>query len=116
MLEEAKGDLVIELEIHKAMIGYLKIKLAEAQEKSDIEMIKIIQEQIDFSNHNDRNGYGRDGIAELDIKQTITKLSSIYNSINTDINNNLKNYKIILDRLELVSKFILSNKINKKLS
>lgn len=30
------------------MIGYLKIKLAEAQEKSDIEMIKIIQEQIDF--------------------------------------------------------------------
>lgn len=48
MLEEAKGDLVVELEIHKAMIGYLKIKLAEAQEKSDIEMIKIIQEQIDF--------------------------------------------------------------------
>lgn len=48
MLEEAKGDLVIELEIHKAMIGYLKIKLAEAQEKSDIEMIRIIQEQIDF--------------------------------------------------------------------
>lgn len=30
------------------MIGYLKIKLAEAQEKSGIEMIKIIQEQIDF--------------------------------------------------------------------
>lgn len=30
------------------MIGYLKIKLVEAQEKSDIEMIKIIQEQIDF--------------------------------------------------------------------
>ena len=116
MLKEAKGDLVIELEIHKAMIGYLKIKLAEAQEKSDIEMIKIIQEQIDFSNHNDRNGYGRDGITKLDIKQTITKLSSIYNSINTDINNNLKNCKIILDRLELVSKFILSNKINKKLS
>ena len=48
MLEEAKGDLVVELEIHKAMIGYLKIKLAEAQEKSDIEMIRIIQEQIDF--------------------------------------------------------------------
>lgn len=48
MLEEAEGDLVIELEIHKAMIGYLKIKLAEAQEKSDIEMIKTIQEQIDF--------------------------------------------------------------------
>lgn len=48
MLEEADGDLVIELEIHKAMIGYLKIKLAEAQEKSDIEMIKTIQEQIDF--------------------------------------------------------------------
>ncbi|WP_180383327.1 hypothetical protein [Campylobacter vicugnae] len=44
MLEEAKGDLVIELEIHKAMIGYLKIKLVEAQEKSDIEMIRIIQE------------------------------------------------------------------------
>ena len=48
MLEEAEGDLVVELEIHKAMIGYLKIKLAEAQEKSDIEMIKTIQEQIDF--------------------------------------------------------------------
>ena len=48
MLEEADGDLVVELEIHKAMIGYLKIKLAEAQEKSDIEMIKTIQEQIDF--------------------------------------------------------------------
>ena len=48
MLEEAEGDLVLELEIHKAMIGYLKIKLAEAQEKSDIEMIKTIQEQIDF--------------------------------------------------------------------
>ncbi|ARR01666.1 hypothetical protein CVIC8964_0229 [Campylobacter vicugnae] len=48
MLEEAKGDLVAELEIYKAMIGYLKIKPAEAQEKSDIEMIKIIQEQIDF--------------------------------------------------------------------
>jgi|GEM_PF-1516371 len=48
MLEEAKGDLVVELEIHKAMIGYLKIKLVEAQEKSDIEMIRIIQEQIDF--------------------------------------------------------------------
>ena len=48
MLEEAEGDLVVELEIHKATIGYLKIKLAEAQEKSDIEMIKIIQEQIDF--------------------------------------------------------------------
>ena len=48
MLEEEEGDLVIELEIHKAMIGYLKIKLAEAQEKSDIEMIKTIQEQIDF--------------------------------------------------------------------
>ncbi|MBE6430199.1 MAG: hypothetical protein E7023_04905 [Campylobacter sp.] len=30
------------------MIGYLKIKLVEAQEKSDIEMIRIIQEQIDF--------------------------------------------------------------------
>lgn len=30
------------------MIGYLKIKLAEVQEKSDIEMIRIIQEQIDF--------------------------------------------------------------------
>ena len=48
MLEEAEGDLVVELEIHKAMIGYLKIKLAEAQEKSDIEIIKTIQEQIDF--------------------------------------------------------------------
>ena len=48
MLEEAEGDLVVELEIHKAMIGYLKIKLAEAQEKSDIEMIKTIQEQINF--------------------------------------------------------------------
>lgn len=48
MLEETEGDLVVELEIHKAMIGYLKIKLAEAQEKSDIEMIKTIQEQIDF--------------------------------------------------------------------
>ncbi|ARR03390.1 MULTISPECIES: hypothetical protein [Campylobacter] len=42
MLEEAKGDLVAELEIYKAMIGYLKIKPAEAQEKSDIEMIRII--------------------------------------------------------------------------
>lgn len=30
------------------MIGYLKIKLVEAQEKLDIEMIRIIQEQIDF--------------------------------------------------------------------
>lgn len=79
-------------------------------------MIKIITRADRFSNHNDENGYGRDSITELDIKQTITKLSSIYNNINTDIKNDLKNCKIILDRLELVSKFILSNKINKKLS
>lgn len=38
----------MELEIQKMMMSYFKMKLAEAQAKSDIQMINLIQELIDF--------------------------------------------------------------------
>ncbi|MBR2149097.1 MAG: hypothetical protein IJ965_06705 [Campylobacter sp.] len=48
MLDESENNLPMELEIHKMMMSYFKMKLAEAQAKSDIQMINLIQELIDF--------------------------------------------------------------------
>lgn len=48
MLDESENNLPMELEIQKMMMSYFKMKLAEAQAKSDIQMINLIQELIDF--------------------------------------------------------------------